>query len=369
MDPLAVLAAIYKGQQEAANFTSAKKLQRAWSKKGPPVESLKAIQDWLRSKDTYTTHRVARVKYKRNPIIAPFIDAQWQGDLADMVNLAPQNNRVKYWLVLIDVVSKFVWVEPMKSKGGPATVEAFHRVWAKTHRRPEKLQTDDGTEFLYTGTQAMLKRMKIGFFTVKSDVKAAVVERVIRTLKEKVWRYMYEHNTKRYVDVLQDLVEAYNNTYHESIKMAPAEVSQENEGQVLHNLYGYLWNRKPMERGRSVRPKFHRGDLVRLSHVKRAFKKGYMGKWTEEVFRVKEVVLSWPKTTYRVEAWDGEPIEGTFYEEELQKVHKDVASGYWKVERVVRVRTRGRQKEYLVKWLGYPDTMNSWVKEKDMKRV
>jgi hypothetical protein len=332
------------------------------------VYALKRIEKWLRSKDTFTTHRVARVKYSRNPIIAPFVDAQWQGNLAEMSNLAHKNDGVKYWLVLIDVVSKYVWVEAMKSKSGPATVAAFKRVWAKTRRRPEKLQTDDGTEFLYSGTQNMLRKMKIGFFTVKSDMKAAIVERVIRTLKEKVWRYMYENNTKQYVDVLEDLVIAYNNTYHEAIKMAPIDVREENEGEVLHNLYGHLWNRTAAERKRRPKKKFAVGDTVRLSHMKQHFKKGYMGKWTEEVFRVRQVIMAWPRIVYKVEDWNGEPIEGSFYEEELQLVEKDTAHEYWKVEKILKTRKVGRsQKQYLVKWLGYPDSMNSWVQARDIK--
>jgi hypothetical protein len=94
-----------------------------------------------------------------------------------------------------------------------------------------------------------------------------------------------------------------------------------------------------------------------------------MGKWTEEVFRVREVIPAEPKTFYKIEAWDREPIEGSFYDEELQAVDKDIQRDYWKVERVVKERGAGRRKEYFVKWLGYPDSMNSWVKAGDIKRL
>ena len=77
-----------------------------------------------------------------------------------------------------------------------------------------KLRTDKGTEFINESFQQYLKKQGIQFYTAKNEPKAAVVERVNRTLKSKLYRYFTGVTSLRYTDVLQDIVDSYNNTYH-----------------------------------------------------------------------------------------------------------------------------------------------------------
>ena len=98
--------------------------------------------------------------------------------------------------------------------------------------------SDKGTEFLNSMFQSMLKRRGIKFYTSKNeDLKARMVERFNRTLKTKIYRYFTYKNTRRYVDVLDDMLHSYNNTYHRSIGMAPTEVDVDNEHIVRKRLY------------------------------------------------------------------------------------------------------------------------------------
>jgi hypothetical protein len=85
-------------------------------------------------------------------------------------------------------------------------------------RKPAMIQSDKGTEFLNSIFQSMLKRHDVKFYTSENeDIKAVVVERFNRTLKSKMYRYFTHTNTRRYVDVLLDLLNSYNRTYHRSI--------------------------------------------------------------------------------------------------------------------------------------------------------
>ncbi len=183
-----VFKEVYATPGEPGSFSGPEKLQQSLVRERDLEVPIDKIKKWMKGNETYTKYRIARRNFKRNPIIASEIDG------------------IKYLLVLIDIVSKFVWVEPLKSKSGPSVKLAFERIWDKTSRRPKKLQTDDGKEFLYKGVQDMLRKMNIVFFTVKSDKKAAVAERVIRTLKDKIHRYLHEKHRKKYIDVLQELV-------------------------------------------------------------------------------------------------------------------------------------------------------------------
>ena len=87
---------------------------------------------------------------------------------------------------------------------------------------PEKLQTDKGTEFLNRNFQSFLKEKNTHFFTTNSELKASVVERFNRTLKTRMWKYFTAKNNRVYIDILQDIVHAYNNSYHRSIGQALA---------------------------------------------------------------------------------------------------------------------------------------------------
>ena len=113
--------------------------------------------------------------------------------------------------------------------------------------------------------QKFLRENKIEFFTVKSELKASVVERFNRTFKNKIYKYFTAKNTLTYIDVLPQLVRSYNNTYHRSIKMKPSKVTKANQAKVWDTFYGSDVQKR-------VQFKFQVGDRVRISKVKRMLK-------------------------------------------------------------------------------------------------
>ena len=205
-------------------------------------------------------------------MIVPGIDAQFQADLVDVQNLSRFNKDYKYLLTCIDILSKNAWVVPLKTKQGQELLKAFQTILS-SGRKPNKLQTDQGTEFLNRVFQIFLRENNIDFFTVTSGLKASVVERFNRTFKNKTYKYFTAKSTLTYIDVLPRLVKSYNNTYHRSIKMKPSQVTKSNEAKVWDTLYG-----KDVER--RVRYKFQVGDCVRISKVKRMFEKSYLPNFT-----------------------------------------------------------------------------------------
>lgn len=125
---------------------------------------------------------------------------------------------------------------PVKTKSGRDVTDAFERIL--DDRPCNMIQSDKGTEFVNSTFQSMLSHRGIKFYTSENEeIKAAVVERFNRTLKEKMYRYFTAKNTRRYVDVLPDLIHAYNHSRHRSIGMAPAEVTSDNEDTVRSRLY------------------------------------------------------------------------------------------------------------------------------------
>lgn len=148
----------------------------------------KKIVSWLEEQDTYTLHKPVRKKIKRERIIVNDIDHQWEADLVDLSGISKQNNNYKFLLTVIDVLSKYAWVVPMKDKTGESIIKAFQEI-LKDKRQPYQLRTDKGSEFMNKKFQSFLKEKGIHYFTATTAVKASVVERFNRTLKNKMFRF------------------------------------------------------------------------------------------------------------------------------------------------------------------------------------
>ena len=233
----------------------------------------------------------------------------------------------------------------VKNKKGVNVTKALENIFQE--RKPKKLWTDKGAEFYNKDDKKLLD-----IYSTENEEKSSIVERWIRTMKEKMWKYFTDNNTYRYIDILPDLVKDYNNTVHTSIKMTPIEASKkENELTAWRNLYPDRY------KIHNLQPKFSVGDEVRITKKKKVFEKGYTTRWTEEIFTIKKIQNTNP-ITYKLEDLQGEEIKGSFYEQELQKTAQQI----YRIEKIIK-KEKGKS---LVKWKGYSDKFNSWVDNKDL---
>ena len=298
-------------------------------------------------------HKPVRRKFERRRVIVGGIDKIWAADLVDMSAFSRDNRGFKFILSIIDVFSKYGWLVPLKDKKGATVRDAFRKIFKE--RVPEKLWTDKGKEFYNRDLKQLLLEHGIDLYSTENEEKSSVVERWNRTMKERMFKYFSANSTRSYLPILDDLVRQYNTTRHSSIKMTPTDASlKKHEAKVYWNLYGDL---PPMQA-----PKFRIGEKVRITKKKGVFEKGYTPRWTEEVFEISQVLPTQPPT-YRLKASDGEEIEGSFYESELQRTDQEI----FRIEKILRRRTRGGIKEIFVKWKGYPASFNSWIKESDLQ--
>ncbi len=118
--------------------------------------------------------------------------------------------------------------------------------------------------------------------------------------------------------------------------------------------------------GRDFMESFNVGDQVRISKTRRTFKKGYLASWMEEVFTIPKRILHRPPV-YKIADYEGKELEGTFYEQELQKVNK-IDDDYYTVEKIFKSCMRNKRKKYFVKFLGYPEKFSSWLPGRKYKR-
>ena len=200
------------------------------------------------------------------------IDEIWTANLIDMQAFSIDHNGIKYLLIVFDVFSKFVWIIPLKRKTGQEVANAFCRILRE--RRPSKMWVDKGGEFYNKDVQKLVE-----LYSTENEEKSCVMERINRTIKEKMFKYFSTNNTIKLVDVLDLLVDQYNNTIHSLIKMTPKEASRkEKENKVWRNLY-------PEFGGKTLASQFSIGDHVRITKKKKTFDKGYTQRWTEDVFK------------------------------------------------------------------------------------
>ena len=164
-----------------------------------------------------------------------------------------------------------------------------------------------------------------------NEGKSAVAERLIRTLKNKIFKHMTAVSKNVYFDVLDDIVNKYNNTVHRSIIVKPVDVTSDSYAEYD-------------EDSNLTKPKFQVGDHVRISKYKNIFAKGYTENWSEEVFVVSKNKNTVPRT-YVISDLNGEKIAGSFYGKELQKTIQEK----FRIENVFK---RKGDKLY-VKWKGY----------------
>ena len=341
--------------REPASFTSPSKLIRDRFKR----MKLEQIQASLKDIDAYTKHKPYKRKFPRLKTQTGGIDKQWQLDLIDMQSFARYNKGFKHILVGIDVFSRYGFAQPVKSKRGKDILEAFQTMTSE--RSPQYVQTDKGKEFLNTTFQDYLKKKNISFFVSENDdIKCSIAERFNGTLQGKLWKYFTHNNTYRYIDVLPDLVYSYNHTTHKTLSIPPALVNEDIESNLFYKLYDSPSKHKPSSSFR--RTVLKKGDKVRILKRKKTFNRGYEPNWSEEIFTVDQIL----RDGLRVKDLTGERIKGRFYPEEVQKISVSRRKKF-SIEKILKVRGQGKNKQALVKWKGYSDKFNTWEPMKNIE--
>ena len=127
----------------------------------------------------------------------------------------------------IDLVSEYACLVPLKEKRGISIVNAFENILDSANRKPNKIWVDQGGQFYNNFSKRFLKINNIEMYSTYNEWKSVVAERFIRTLKNKIFKHMTAISKNVYFDVLDDIVNKYNNTVHRSIKMKPIDVTSD----------------------------------------------------------------------------------------------------------------------------------------------
>ena len=220
-------------------------------------------------------HKPVIEKFNKRKVYSQFKDNIWGVDLADTQSLSRKNKGIKYLLCLIDLYSKYAFVVPLKDKKGISIVNAFDKIIKQSERKPNKIWVDQGSELYNNNFKKWLSDNNVIMYSTYNEGKSVVAERFIRTLKNKLYKHMKATSKNVYYDVLDDIVNEYNNTKHSTIKIKPIDVKDN--------------KRVYIDEHNEKRSRFKVGDRVRISIFKNIFAKGYTPNWSREIFIVNKI--------------------------------------------------------------------------------
>ena len=289
-------------------------------------------------------------KFPRQKIIVNYINEIHSTDLVDMTQYSKINKGYKYIFTNIDVFSKIAYTYPIKSKKIQDIKPCFEKIFK--NNKPKFIWSDKEPAFFSKEMQQFFKDNNVKIYHTNSHLKAVVIERFNRSLRELMMKHFTKNNNTVWYNILPKLIKIYNNRYHSTIKMKPIEVNKSNEKFIKENVYTY--NKI------SKKPKFKINDLVRISLKRRdLFDKPSVNiKWSEELFKIHSIKKS-NVITYKIKDLNDEIIEGIFYEKELQKTKN---TGVYIIEKIIQK----NKNKYLVKWRNYSDDFNSWIDKDDI---
>lgn len=352
---------IYYNPKNPAAFSGVNKLSHQIKRENKYKFSDEEIQKWLQSQEVHTTNLLPNRKFRRKQVIAPYIDYMWDVDTASFKNYADKNKKYGYFILAIDIMSRFIWTKAIKTPSAVEAVKALESIFEKG-RVPERIRSDQGTEFSNETIKKLYKKFNIKHFVTQNELKANYAERGIRSIKGRLSRYMRSKQTYRWVDELDNITAGYNNTIHRSIKQTPDSVTKKDEIKLWNLLYT---SKKVLPPPKGF--KFNVDDVVRISKIRKPFQRYYSEHWTNELFFIKKRDMSQNIAIYTLTDYAGEKILGTFYEKELQKVYVDENTTY-NIEKVKATRMKNGRKESLIKWMGWPEKFNSWIPTKDITK-
>ncbi len=296
-------------------------------------------------------------------VVVPYKGYQLDVDTVSMTGYAKRNDGYKYILIVIDILSRYLWTVPLKTLTGKEMATALTTILP---RKAERVRSDMGTEFANVWVDKALGMKDVRHFKTTNSTKANYAERVIRTLKTKMVKYMRYKNSHHWIDVLPAITRSYNNDYHRSIKTTPSQAWKSTPNPEL-------WQRQYSPDREAPLPsrdnyRFKVGDAVRLTYNRAVFLRAYDEKWTEEIFYITSREMKQGLPLYTVKDFANDPVKGTFYSAELQRVDVDADKKY-EIEKILKRRTYRGKKQCLVKWKSWASKFNTWLDASEVEHL
>ena len=316
--------------------------------------------------DSYVLHKEYKKPAEYNPYYVYKRRDLIQADLIDVRNLKSANDGVSFILLMIDVFSRKVWLYPLRRKTAAEVGDAI-RQWLDSlrGRKVKVYMSDYGSEFKNATVKKLFAERGIEQRFAHGTSKASYAERANKSIQLLVFKWLTDQETTRYIDQLQNFAKSYNKRGHRSLQfMSPNQADKPSNERYVRGL-----NMSRTSKVRRKNPKYQLGDIVRIktdaskiSSSRRAYAEQYKG----EYFVIVRINRTLPIPMYYLRSMDDQTmLEGGFYGSELSKTQGNV----FKIEQVLRRRTRRGKRELFVKWKYFGPQWNEWIPEENVVEV
>lgn len=274
------------------------------------LHPIQGFDDWADKQPVLAEFSQFR-SFKRRPTVAHFRNSIWSIDLAEFRQISHENKGYNYLAMAVDVLTRYCYAIPLKSKRPAEVAEGFARLFKRV-RPKTSVFVDAGSEFKSEFKRLMDKYNIQTWVARTTETKSAISERAILKFKQRLYRYFHHYKTKKWIDVYQQIIDGMNNSFHRTIKMKPSEcTSEEKQKEAFINAY-------KDNLGVTYKPGLKEEESVRISRLRHPFTKRYLQTFTTERFVVKKVLPKENQNIYKLRDSNNEDIIGSFSKPELR---------------------------------------------------
>ena len=324
----------------------------------------KDVDKALQKSDIYSRFKQHRRAKSFSPIYVYRKRELFQSDTVFFTRpeLVEANHGYKYLFTTIDVFTKMAWVYPMKDNKCKTVMACFQDILRKCGDKPERLNSDRGSELVCKQFARFLKDNKIHHYLSYSLRKCPVIERFNLTFQRLLYKMMKHHNSYEWTQFIDHAMDIYLNRRHRTIKMSPLEAEKDENESIVRQTYFEKYRKAEMK---TQKAKFSVGDSVRIFKERGTFHRGYMEDFSEEIFTISKVLTNLPVPRYRLKEYNGDEVVGSFFQDELVRYEPPE---FYEID-VIKTRGKGKKKQYLVHYRGWPSTYDEWKNASEMKQV
>ena len=352
---------IYSDVSNPAGLASIEKLYNALHDEDESVTK-NQVKQFLATQNSYTLHKVTPNRFQRRRYLFFKPGYVLLGDVMYLNPLVKTNT--PYLLLLMDGFSRYLHVSPLRSLKAKCVSPVIERIITNSIYDYTHIFSDEGMEFRNKIVQSMLKKHNVKWYTTYSkEIKCSVIERMIKTLKIKMSKYISHHNKINLVEILPKIVETYNHTIHKSLfGFTPASVYLMYRWSDISSLSKRIYINFS-KKCKLVRFKHSVGDVVRIKSVRRQFSRVHYEQNTKELFKIITVNNHHVPISYIISELDNDvPISGIFYHQELTKV---IDTGEYSIQ-ILETRKDGNSLKYKVKFIDFPNAKEKWISSKNL---
>lgn len=281
-----------------------------------------------------------------------------------------ESNEYKSFLCVCDVYSRRIWCEALITKSGPEVLLAFEKIFAAVGEFPQMLQVDRGSEFLFTKFRKYLEQHQTLLRFKGGQNKSNFSEFSIYKIKLRMARELRYKLRTDWENILQKCVNDINNTPMKSLNnLRPSDFSSKLDDLRLPKpaMVHYTQQNRNQREYLNNKSLLQKGDYVFTIYEKKAFDKASDYQVSPRLWRVLEVRAYIHPAIFKLyDPWTKEKHSGWVYRDQLKRTIPPESSDIYKIEKTVKTEMRGKTKWVLVKWLGFPKSHNTWLREDEL---